>query len=275
MLKDITLGQFFPGNSIVHRLDPRLKLVLTFLFIVILFLCQGPIPYAIMTVLLIVAIALSKISFRLIFRSIRPILILLLITTIFNLFYIKGGTTLVNWSFLTVTTYGLYTAFFMVLRIILLIAGTFVMLTYTTSPIMLTDGLESLFSPLKRLHVPVHELSMMMTIALRFIPTLIEETDKILAAQKSRGADFESGNLFARARALVPILVPLFISAFRRAEDLATAMESRCYHGGAGRTRLRVLRLTPMDYWVLSVSLVIFALTIVVSYTVTFGLMLP
>ncbi len=275
MLKDITLGQFFPGNSLVHRLDPRLKLVLTTLYIVVLFLCRGPVPYLILTGLLLATIAISGVGFRQVTRGLKPILILILITTLFNVLYTDGGRVLLHWRFLTVTSYGLYSAFYMVLRIVLLIVGTFTMLTYTTSPIMLTDALESVLSPLKRLHVPVHELSMMMSIALRFIPTLVEETDKIMAAQKSRGADFESGNLLQRARALIPILIPLFISAFRRAEELATAMECRCYRGDVGRTRLRVLRMQRLDYVTLAVCLLLFAAAIVANYTVSFGVIVP
>ena len=275
MLKDITLGQFFPGNSLVHRLDPRLKLVLTTLYIVVLFLCRGPVPYLILTGLLLATIAISGVGFRQVTRGLKPILILILITTLFNVLYTDGGRVLLHWRFLTVTSYGLYSAFYMVLRIVLLIVGTFTMLTYTTSPIMLTDALESVLSPLKRLHVPVHELSMMMSIALRFIPTLIEETDKIMAAQKSRGADFESGNLLQRARALIPILIPLFISAFRRAEELATAMECRCYRGDVGRTRLRVLRMQRLDYVTLAVCLLLFSAAIVTNYTVSFGVIVP
>ncbi len=274
MLNDITLGQFFPGDSLLHRLDPRTKLILSLVYIVALFLCSGPISFAIMAGLLLVAVILSKIPFSVILKSLRPILILLMITTLFNLFYMQEGNPLLQVWILRITDYGLYTAFFLILRIILLIIGTFVMLTYTTSPILLTDAIESLLNPLKRLHVPVHELSMMMSIALRFIPTLIEETNKILAAQKSRGANFDSGSLFARAKALVPVLVPLFVSAFRRAEDLAVAMESRCYRGGTGRTRLRVLKFKKADYCVLTISLVVIALAVIARYTITFG-MLP
>lgn len=274
MLNDITLGQYFPGNSLLHRLDPRAKLILSLVYIVALFLCNGPIPFAIMAGLLAVAVILSKIPFSLILKSLRPILILLVITTVFNLFYMQEGTVLLQVWILRITDYGLYNAFFLILRIVLLIMGTFVMLTYTTSPIMLTDAIESLLSPLKKVHVPVHELSMMMSIALRFIPTLIEETGKILSAQKSRGANFDSGSLFSRARALVPVLVPLFVSAFRRAEELAIAMESRCYRGGCGRTRLRVLKFKKADYFVLIITLVVITLAVIARYTISFG-MLP
>ena len=275
MLKDITLGQYFPGNSIIHRMDARLKLIITVLYIVVLFICRGPVPYLILGGLLIFSVAASKVGFKQVTRGLRPILILLIITTLFNVFYTTGGNVLIEWKFITVTSYGLYTAFYMVIRIVLLIIGTFTLLTYTTSPIMLTDALESVLSPLKKIRVPVHELAMMMTIALRFIPTLIEETEKIMSAQKSRGADFESGNILKRAKALIPILVPLFISAFRRAEDLATAMECRCYQGDNGRTRLRVMKMQKLDYIVLIVSLIVFAAAIVANYTVTFGVIYP
>ena len=248
-LKDITLGQFFPGNTIIHRMDPRTKLLLTVLYIVALFLAKSLVTYGIMLAILAVWIILSKIKLKSILRGIKPILFILIFTGLLNIFY-TPGTVLWQWGFLRVTVEGLWSAFYMVLRILMLIACTF-LLTYTTSPILLTDGLERLLNPLKKIRVPVHELAMMMSIALRFIPTLIEETDKIMSAQKARGADFESGNIFQRARALVPILVPLFISAFRRADELATAMECRCYHGGEGRTALHVLRYQAADYLVL------------------------
>lgn len=275
MLKDITLGQFFPGDTLLHRLDPRVKLCVTMLYIVALFFCEGPISYCIMTALLIAAILTSKIPMRTILKSLRPIMILLLITTLFNLFYMQGGNVLFEWKFIHITDYGIYNAIFLIVRIVLLITSTFVMLTYTTSPIMLTDAIESLLSPLKKIRIPVHELAMMMSIALRFIPTLLDETDKILSAQKSRGADFESGSIFNRAKALVPILIPLFISAFRRAEDLAIAMESRCYRGGKGRTRLRTLKMHRSDAFVLALVILIIALAITVRYTVSFGILTP
>ena len=275
MLKDITLGQFFPGNSIIHRMDPRLKLVITVLYITVLFMCHGPVPYIILGGLLILAVALSKVGFRQVTRGLKPILILLVITTLFNVFYTSGGEVIFSWKFITITDYGLYNAFYMVLRITLLIIATFTLLTYTTSPIMLTDALESVLSPLKKIKVPVHELAMMMTIALRFIPTLLEETDKIMSAQKSRGADFESGGLIRRAKALIPILIPLFISAFRRAEELATAMECRCYNGGEGRTKLRIMKFSPHDYVILFVSLILFTAAIYADFTCTFGVILP
>ena len=216
MLKDITLGQFFPGNSAVHRLDPRVKIVLTVAFIVLLFLAQGPVSYALIIAFLAVVIVISRISPKMVLRGLKPILFIVIFTAVLNLFY-TPGTYIFQWHFLHISVEGIKLAIFMVLRLMLLIIATS-MLTYTTSPIQLTDGLERLLSPLKKLHAPVHELSMMMSIALRFIPTLIEETEKIISAQKARGADFDSGNLIQRAKAMIPILVPLFISAFRRAD---------------------------------------------------------
>lgn len=244
-LKDITLGQYFPGNTVIHRLDPRTKLLFTILYIVALFSAKGGLAYAVLFVTLCACIAVSKIRPKTILRGMKPILFIIILTAVLNIFYTPGDP-IWQWKFLKITVEGLWAAFFMVLRISFLITCTF-MLTYTTSPIMLTDGLEKLLGPLKKIHVPVHELSMMMSIALRFIPTLIEETDKIMSAQKARGADFDTGNLFQKAKALVPLLVPLFISAFRRADELATAMECRCYHGGEGRTRLRQLRFQGSD----------------------------
>ena len=233
MLKDITLGQYFPGDTLAHRLDPRTKLLATVLYIIAIFLAKGPIAYGVLILTLIVSVRISKVGARALFRGLKPVLFIIAFTAVLNLFYTPG------------------TAIAMMLRISLLIMGTF-LLTYTTSPIRLTDGLEDLLGPLKKLGVPVHELAMMMSIALRFIPTLIEETDKIMSAQRARGADFESGNLLQRAKALIPLLVPLFVSAFRRADELATAMECRCYHGGEGRTKLHVLRYETRDYLTLA-----------------------
>ena len=261
MLKDITLGQYFPGNSLIHRLDPRTKLLALILFIVTIFVVQGAAPYAVCIAWLGLIIAVSRIPLKLILKSLKPIAIVLVFTGVLNMLY-TPGTVLVRFWIFKITKSGLENAVFMVLRISLLVAGTF-MLTYTTSPIALTDGLESLLSPLKKLHAPVHELSMMMAIALRFIPTLIEETDKIMSAQKARGADFETGSLMQRAKALVPLLVPLFVSAFRRADELATAMECRCYHGGEGRTKLNVLRYQTRDYLVLGYYAALVAVVIV------------
>ena len=245
MLKDVTLGQFFPGSSIVHRLDPRCKLLLTIVYIAALFTAQSYVFYAVMLIVTGVCIALSRIPLKVILRGLKPLWIIIALTAVLNIFFTPGRELVSFWK-ITITYEGLVRAVFMVLRITMLIAGTF-LLTYTTSPIALTDAMEILFGPLKKLKVPVHEMSMMMSMALRFIPTLIEETDKIMSAQKARGADFETGNLFQRARALLPLLVPLFVSAFRRADELAVAMECRCYHGGEGRTRLRQLKLKGID----------------------------
>ena len=242
-LKDITLGQYFPGHTVIHRLDPRTKLIFTVAYIVALFLAKHVISYAILLVLLGVLIAVSKVGIKSILRGMKPILIIVIITGVLNLFYTAGeGEPLVSFWIFNIYVEGIWAAIFMVLRIAMLITCTF-LLTYTTSPIQLTDGLERLMKPLKAIRVPVHELAMMMSIALRFIPTLIEETDKIMAAQKARGADFDTGNLMQKAKALVP----LFISAFRRADELAIAMECRCYHGGEGRTRMRQLKLKGID----------------------------
>ncbi len=267
-LKDITLGQYFPGNSPVHRLDPRTKLLAVVLYIAALFLASWFVTYAIMFVVLAGSIAVSRVPIKSIVRGLKPVLFIVVFTAVLNLFYTPGNTVLVHFWIFTITLEGVWRAFFMVVRIMMLIAGTF-LLTYTTSPILLTDGLESLLGPLKKIRVPVHELAMMMSIALRFIPTLIEETDKIMSAQRARGADFESGSLIQRAKALLPLLVPLFISAFRRADELATAMECRCYHGGEGRTRLRQLKYKLADY----VTLLLFlAITVAVGVLGRFGL---
>ena len=241
MLKDITLGQYFPGNSPIHRLDPRTKLIMLVIYIVTLFLAKSWISYTVMLAFLVITVKISTIPPRSIVRGMKPLVLILVFTGVLNLFFTTEGAVLVDFWVITITTGGIERAIFMVLRILMLISGTF-LLTYTTSPIALTDGLEALLNPLKAIKVPVHELAMMMCIALRFIPTLIEETDKIMCAQKARGADFESGSLMDRAKALIPILVPLFISAFRRADELATAMECRCYQGGEGRTKMKILR---------------------------------
>jgi len=267
MLKDITLGQFFPGTTVVHRLDARTKLVLLVAYIVALFTAKWFVSYGLVLAFLIVAVALSKIPPKTLLRSLKPLLIIICITGLLNLFYTEGRVLVEFWIF-KITVEGIISAFLMVLRISMLVAGTF-LLTYTTSPIALTDGLELLLDPLKKIKVPVHELSMMMCIALRFIPTLMEETDKIISAQKARGADFETGNLLRRAKALLPILVPLFISAFRRADELATAMECRCYHGGEGRTRMRQPRFLVHDFLALGLGAAIVAAVIVLR---VFGL---
>lgn len=258
MLKDITIGQYFPTESIVHRLDSRFKIIITGIYIAMLFSTDSFKGILIGGLFCAAAFVLSGISFRLMGRSIKPIMPLLIFTAVLNMFFADGE---VIWSLgiLELTREGVKAAVFMVIRIILLIAGSS-LLTYTTSPIEITYAIEKLLSPLKKINFPVDELAMMMTIALRFIPTLIEETDKIMSAQKARGADFETGSLARRAKALVPILIPLFVSAFRRAEELADAMECRCYNGGKGRTRLKQLKIRPADYAALAVALLFFGM---------------
>ncbi len=246
MLKDITLGQFFPGTSFIHRLDPRTKLIMLVVYIVALFLAVSWFSYGVMLLFLVLCIGVSKIPLKNIVRGLKPLMVILIFTALLNLFLSDGETVWLHFWIITITKEGVIRAVLMIARILMLVSGTF-LLTYTTSPIALTDGLESLLSPLKRIKLPVHELAMMMCIALRFIPTLIEETDKIMSAQKARGADFETGNILKRVKALVPILIPLFISAFRRADELATAMECRCYHGGEGRTKMKLLRYSRWD----------------------------
>ena len=243
MLRDVTLGQYFPGDSVVHRLDPRTKLILVVLYIIALFNTKGWVSNGLILVLTLVCMRIADIRLSNIFKGLKPMLFIIILTALLNLFYTGGTPIREGWI---ITWEGLDRAVKMILRITLLITGTF-LLTYTTSPMALTDGLELLLNPLKKLKVPVHALTLMMSMALRFIPTLIEETDKIMSAQRARGADFETGNLIQRAKALLPILVPLFVSAFRRADELAVAMESRCYHGGEGRTRMKQLHYTGID----------------------------
>ena len=243
MLRDITLGQYFPGNTVVHRLDPRTKIILVIVYIVALFQAESWLGYALVTLATLLCMALSKIKPASMFKGVRPMLFIIALTAILNIFYTAGTPIRPGWI---VTWEGLARAVQMMLRIVLLISGTF-LLTYTTSPIALTDGLELLLNPLKKLKAPVHEMTIMMSMALRFIPTLISETDKIMSAQKARGADLESGGLIKRAKALIPILVPLFVSSFRRADELATAMECRLYRGGEGRTRLHELKYGKVD----------------------------
>ena len=245
MLKDITIGQYFPGKSVLHRLDPRMKILLTVGYIIMLFSVSNPLGLCVGILFLVFAYAISGIPPRMITKSLKPVIPIIIFTTVLNMFFVKGDP-LFDWWIFHISRQGLLTAVVMTIRIICLIAGTS-LLTYTTSPITLTDGLERLMKPLKKVHFPVHELSMMMTIALRFIPTLIEETDKIMNAQKARGADLESGGIMQRAKALVPILIPLFVSAFRRAEELALAMECRCYRGDVGRTRMKQLHYSWQD----------------------------
>ncbi len=255
MLKDITLGQYFPGDTPVHRLDPRTKLILLVLYIVALFQAKTWGAYLLLILVTAVCMAVSHISPKNIFKGLKPMFFVIALTALLNLFYTEGTPVREGWI---ITWEGIDRAVKMMLRITLLITGTF-LLTYTTSPMALTDGLELLLKPLKKLKVPVHEMTLMMSMALRFIPTLIEETDKIMSAQKARGADFETGNLIQRAKALLPILVPLFVSSFRRADELAVAMESRCYHGGEGRTRMTQLKYGKNDYFALFLGLLLVA----------------
>ena len=268
MLKDITLGQFFPGKSYIHKLDPRTKLVLLLIYIVALFVAGDWISYGVMLAFLSVCIIISKIPLKNIVRGMKPMMVILIITGLLNIFLTDGEIVWLEIGSVTITQEGVFRAIFMMARILMLVTGTF-LLTYTTSPIALTDGLESLLKPLKVIRFPVHEISMMMCIALRFIPTLIEETDKIMSAQKARGADFESGGLLQRVKALVPILIPLFVSAFRRADELATAMECRCYHGGDGRTKMKLLRYKRRDFGAYGIGVLLMAGIIVLA---VFGL---
>ena len=268
MLKDITLGQYFPGNSVIHRLDPRTKLLMLIVYIVALFVAVSWISYAVLFAFLACVIAVSQIPVKSIVKGMKPLVLILTFTAVLNLFLTDGETVLLDLGLVCITLEGLLRAIFMLARILMLVTCTF-LLTYTTSPIALTDGLESLLGPLKMIKVPVHELSMMMCIALRFIPTLIEETDKIMSAQKARGADFENGKLIDRVRALIPILVPLFISAFRRADELATAMECRCYQGGEGRTKMKLLRYHRNDFTAFLVGSLLLVCVIILA---SFGL---
>lgn len=269
MLKDITLGQYFPGNSIIHRMDSRFKIVLDILYVIILFVANNYVSLAIAGIFILMAYAVSEIKPIMMLKGLKPLLPLILFTAILNLFFVKGeGEPLIDWWIFTVYSEGISTAIFMIVRIVCLIIGMS-LLTYTTSPIVLTDAIERLLSPLKKIKLPVHELAMMMTIALRFIPTLIEETDKIMSAQKARGASLDTGGLMKRAKALIPILIPLFVSAFKRANELAMAMECRCYRGGEGRTKLRQLKAHSFDY--LITMLLITVLGFVIVDNVVFG----
>ncbi|MBO5907271.1 MAG: energy-coupling factor transporter transmembrane protein EcfT [Clostridia bacterium] len=279
MISDITLGQFFPGYSPLHKLDPRTKIILAVLAIVTVFLANNTASFVFLTLITLLLISISRISLDVIIKGIKPILFILIFTSLLNIFMTEGrGEPLVDVWIIKIYTEGIVRAIFMALRVTLLIVLTSMLLTYTTSPIALTDGLESLLSPLKRIGVPVHTFAMMMSIALRFIPTLIEETEKIMNAQKSRGADFTSGSLIKRARALVPILIPLIVSSFKRAEELATAMESRCYRGDKNRTKLVKLEYRARDLAFMAVSVLILtavALLSTLPYSMSFsGLLL-
>ncbi len=267
MLKDITLGQYFPGNSIIHRIDPRFKIIITVVFIAMLFIGSSPVCLEVGAVFCIMAVILSEIPFKMILKSLKPVVFIMLFTSVLNLFLITKGRPLFEWKFIKITDNGVYTSIFMIIRIVLLIAGTS-LLTYTTSPIALTDAIERLLSPLKKLKFPVHDLAMMMTIALRFVPTLIEETEKIMSAQKARGVEMDGGKLLDRIKSVIPIIIPLFISAVRRAGELATAMECRCYHGGEGRTKMRQLKLSAADCLALIISIFFMASVIFVNIVI-------
>ena len=248
MLKDVTLGQFFPGNSFLHKADPRIKLVVLVVYMVFARLAQNAASLALVLGVTVALAVSSRIRFSVLLRSLKPVIFVLLFTGAINLFFTTGETPLVEWGILTIYPEGIRPAVFMMVRLVCLVAGSSILLSYTTSPLALTDAIESLFGPLRKIGVPVHEFAMMMTIALRFIPTLIEETDKIISAQKARGADFDGGGLLKKAKALIPVLIPLFVSAFRRADELAEAMECRCYRGGEGRTKLKVMKSRVSDY---------------------------
>ena len=264
MIRDITIGQYYPAESPIHRLDPRVKIVCTLLFLVSLFIQNSLLGYVIATIFLGCVIRLSRVPVKYIVKGLKPIVILLMFTVVMNLFLTRGGDTLVHFWIFTITEEGLRTSVFMAIRLIYLVMGSSIM-TFTTSPNGLTDGLEKLLRPLNRINVPVHEVAMMMSIALRFIPILLEETDKIMKAQLARGADFESGNIIQRAKAMTPILVPLFVSAFRRANDLAMAMEARCYNGGEGRTKMKPLKYKAHDRWAYVITVLYMVIIFVVG----------
>jgi energy-coupling factor transport system permease protein len=262
MFKDITMGQYYPADSVIHRLDPRMKIVLTVMMIVAVFMVHSLVGYVVVLAFVYAVTRMAQIPFKLLMKGIKPLRFILVLTFLLNLLFSTGTTVWWHWGIFTISQEGLMQAIHYSLRLMFLVIGTS-LLTLTTSPVSLADGLELLLSPLKKIHFPAHELAMMMTIALRFIPTLLEEADKIMKAQMARGADFESGNLFARAKAMVPLLVPLFVSAFRRAGDLAMAMEARCYHGGENRTRLRVLKITKNDWLAFGAMWALIALIVV------------
>lgn len=266
MIRDITIGQYYPAKSILHRLDPRVKLICTLLYLISLFLFKSISGYIIATLFLIFIIHTSKVPFKHIVKGLKPIIMLLMITVLFNLFLTRDGDVMLHAWIITVTEGGFVTAVYMAIRLIYLIIGSSLM-TFTTTPNELTDGIEAVLHPLNKIHVPVHEIAMMMSIALRFIPILLEETDKIMKAQQARGADFESGNILQRAKAMIPILVPLFVSAFRRANDLAMAMEARCYHGGEGRTKMKPLRYKSRDYVAYAVVILYVVAVVVIGRT--------
>lgn len=269
MIRDITIGQYYPAKSVLHKLDPRVKLVATLMYLISLFLFTNILGYVVTTIFLILVIRLSKVPFRYIMRGMKPIIMLLLLTLLFNLFLTRDGDVLFHAWIFTITEGGLRTAILMAIRLIYLITGSSLM-TFTTTPNELTDGIESLLKPLNKIHVPVHEIAMIMSIALRFIPILLEETDKIMKAQIARGADLESGNMIQKAKSMVPILVPLFVSAFRRANDLAMAMEARCYRGGDGRTKMKPLRYVGTDWAAYGLVVAYVAAVIVIGRCIPF-----
>lgn len=272
-MKGIAFGQYYPTDSVLHRIDPRIKIILTILYIICSFLCKNILSYALLLASVLILVGLGRVPLKIVFKGLRAILFVLAFTAFLNIFWTRGENLIFSWGFINIYTEGLYAALFIIIRMTTLIIGTGMFLTYTTTPITLTNAIEDLLSPLKLLHVPVHSFAMMMTIALRFIPTLSEETDKIMTAQKARGADFSSGSLLDRAKALIPVLIPLFVSAFNRAADLATAMECRCYNGDKGRTRMTVRHLRFVDVvWLFII--VVFAAALVwlnilgIGYTV-------
>ncbi len=265
MKNSVAFGQYCEGKSFLHKMDPRWKLVLAIFYIVIIFLCKNVFSFALIGLMAAGLIMLSEINPRIILRSLKPLVMIICVTAVINIFWLKGETLLFNVGPISVYLEGIYNALLIVVRVILLVSVTTIILTYTTTPIALTDGLEQLLAPLAKIKLPVHEFSMMMTIALRFIPTLIEETEKIMNAQRARGADFSTGSLKQRAKALVPVLIPLFISAFRRAEDLAIAMECRCYTGGEGRTRMNVLHSSYRDFVAMLVVILICAAVVLIN----------
>ena len=253
-MKSIAFGQYYPADSPLHRLDPRIKIILAVLYIVCSFLCKNVFSFVLLAVSAVILVLFGKIPLKTVLGGLKAVIVILAFTSLINIFWTVGDTPIFEWKFIKIYVEGIYSAVFIIVRISALIIGTGMLLTYTTTPIELTDALEDVLSQLKKLHVPVHDFAMMMTIALRFIPTLVEETDKIMTAQKARGADFSSGGLISRAKALIPILIPLFVSAFNRAGDLATAMECRCYHGGEGRTKMTVSHFHASDFWAMIIT---------------------
>lgn len=258
---DVSLGQYYESNSFIHKMDPRAKLLFVIVFLVATFIAKNIFSFALLVILTLFFVLVSRVPLRVILKGLKPLVVIIIFTAILNIFFTKGEEKDLLWSFWRIAIYksGLINAGILIIRIVTLLVGTSLFFSYTTTPIELTDGIETGLAPLKKLKVPVHEFAMMMTIALRFIPTLIDETSKIMNAQKARGADFSSGGLVKRAKALIPIIIPLFVSAFRRADELATAMECRCYHGGKGRTRMKVLKMKARDYIMIFVSLALVA----------------